>query len=150
MAPPGVAHGAIQGQAAMLFGLHLRTHRPGCRVVITPGVVPQLRARFNERVPDLGVSCAAFADSRSLVDPVLLVEILSPSNEAKTRANAWAYATIPSVQEVLILSSNAIRAEVLRQGEDSPLILAGDETLRLHSIGYEGRLADFYATTDLS
>jgi hypothetical protein len=49
-----------------------------------------------------------------------------------------------------VLSSNAIRAEVLRQGEDSPLILAGDETLRLHSIGYEGRLADFYATTDLS
>jgi Uma2 family endonuclease len=85
-----------------------------------------------------------------LVDPVLLVEILSPSNEAKTRANAWAYATIPSVQEVLILSSTAIRAEVLRQGDDTPAIVAGNETLRLQSIGYEGCLADFYATTDLT
>ena len=42
---------------------------------------------------------AAFTDGRSLADPLLLVEILSPSNEAKTRVNEWAYATIPSVRE---------------------------------------------------
>jgi hypothetical protein len=54
------------------------------------------------------------------------------------------------VQEVLILSSTAIRAEVLRQGDDTPAIVAGNETLRLQSIGYEGCLADFYATTDLT
>jgi Uma2 family endonuclease len=150
MAPPGVNHGAIQSQAAMLLGLHLRTHRPSCRVITTPGVIPHLRARFNHRVPDLGISCGPFTDSRSLVDPVLLVEILSPSIEAKTRANAWAYATIPSVQEVLILSSTAVRAEVLRQGDDTPAIVDGDETLCLESIGYEARLADFYATTGLT
>nr|WP_294517669.1 Uma2 family endonuclease [uncultured Rhodopila sp.] len=150
MAPPRVNHGAIQSQVAMLLGLHLRTNRPSCRVIITPGVIPHLRARFNHRVPDLGVSCAPFTDSRSLTDPVLLVEILSPPNEAKTRANAWAYATIPSVQEVLILSSTAIRGEILRQGDDTPAIAAGTEPLRLDSIGYEGCLADFYATIDLT
>jgi Uma2 family endonuclease len=150
MAPPGVNHGAIQGQAAMLLGLHLRINRPSCRIIVTPGVIPGLRSRFNQRVPDLGVSCGPFLDSRSLADPLLLVEILSPSNEAKTRANAWAYATIPSVQEVLILSSTAVRAEILRQGDETPAIVAGDETLRLESIGYEGCLAGFYATTDLT
>jgi Uma2 family endonuclease len=150
MAPPGVNHGAIQNQVGMLLGLHLRTNRPSCRVITTPGVVPGLRSRFNERVPDLGVSCAKFTDARSLADPVLLVEILSPSNEAKTRANAWAYATIPSVREVLILSSTAVRAEILRQGDETPRIVAGRETLRLESIGYEGCLAEFYATTDLT
>jgi Uma2 family endonuclease len=150
MAPPGINHGAIQSQAAMLFGLHLRTHRPSCSVITTPGVIPHLRPRFNERVPDLGISCAPFTDARPLVDPVPLVEILSPSNEAKTRVNAWAYATIPSVQEVLILSSTAIRAEILRQGDDTPAIVVGNETLCLQSIGYQGRLAEFYATTDLS
>jgi Uma2 family endonuclease len=112
-------------------------------------VIPTLRSRFNERIPDLGVSCAPFKDGRSLTDPVLLVEILSPSNEAKTRSNAWAYATIPSVQEVLILASTAVRAEVLRQGEEMPDVIAGSDILRLTSIGYEGPLADFYATTDL-
>jgi len=149
MAPPGINHGAIQSMAAFLLTGHLRTHRPGCRVIITPGVIPALRSRFNERIPDLGVSCAPFKDGRSLTDPVLLVEILSPSNEAKTRSNAWAYATIPSVQEVLILASTAVRAEVLRQGEEMPDVIAGSDILRLTSIGYEGPLADFYATTDL-
>ena len=134
----------------MLFGLRLRTHLPPCRVVTTPRVIPHLRSRFNERGPDLGVSCAPFTDGRSLVDPVLLVEILFPSNEAKTRANVWAYATIPSVREVLILSSTSVRAEVLRQGDEIPVIVAGDETLRLDSIGYEDSLADFYTTTNLT
>jgi Uma2 family endonuclease len=150
MAPPGVNHGAIQSQAAMLLGLHLRTNRPTCRVITTPGVIPQLRARFNERIPDLGIACGPFTDGRSLADPILLVEILSPSNETKTRANAWAYATIPSVQEVLILSSNAVRAEILHRDDETPEIIVGSETLRLASIGYAGPLADFYATTDLT
>jgi len=149
MAPPGINHGAIQSMAAFLFTAHLRAHRPGCRVITIPGVIPGLRSRFNERIPDLGVSCAPFTDGRSLVEPVLLVEILSPSNETKTRSNAWAYATIPSVQEVLILASTAVRAEVLRQGEEMPDVIAGSDILRLTSIGYEGPLADFYATTDL-
>jgi Uma2 family endonuclease len=150
MAPPGINHGAIQNQVGMILGLHLRAHRPTCRVITTPGVIPRLRSRFNERIPDLGVSCGAFTDGRSLADPVLLVEILSPSNEAKTRSNAWAYATMPSVQEVLILASTAVRAEVLRQGEETPVVLAGRDVLRLSSIGYEGPLVAFYATTGLA
>ena len=47
-------------------------------------------------------------------EPVLLVAILSPSNEAETRANIWAYTTIPSVQELLIVHSTRIEAELLR------------------------------------
>jgi Uma2 family endonuclease len=150
MAPPGINHGAIQSQASLLLGLHLRTYRPSCRVITTPGVIPKLRSRFNQRVPDLGVSCASFTDVRSLVDPLLLVEILSPSNEAKTRANVWAYATIPSVREVLILSSTDVRAEILRQGDETPSIVVGTEVLRLESIDFEALLAEFYSTTDLS
>ncbi len=146
MAPSGLNHGAIQSQVAMLLGLHLRTvprHHHA-------RLIPHLRARFNQRVPDPGVSCAPFTDAGSMADPVLLVEIISPSNEAKTCANARAYATIPSVQQVLILSSTAVRAEVLRQGDDALTIVAGIETPHLHSIGYKGCLADCYATTDLT
>jgi Uma2 family endonuclease len=150
MAPPGINHGAIQSMAAFLLTAHLRQHRPTCRAIITPGVVPELRARFNERIPDLGIACGAFTDGRTLSDPLLLVEILPPSNEAKTRANAWAYATIPSVQEVLLLSRTGIRAEILRKGEETPDIVVGTEVLRLASIGYAGALPDFYATTDLT
>ena len=112
-------------------------------------MIPRLHSRFNERVPDHGVSCGPFTEGRIWADPVLLVEILSPSNEAKTRANAWAYATIPSVREVLILSSTAVRAEILRQGEETP-DRRRTESLRLTSIGYAGPLAEFYATTNLT
>jgi Uma2 family endonuclease len=150
MAPPGINRGAIQTMAAFLLTGHLLSHRPGCRVITTPGVIPQLRARCNERIPDLGVSCAPFTDGRALADPLLLVEILSPSNEAKTRVNAWAYATIPSVQEVLILSSTAVRAKILRHDQETPEIVVGTETLRLTSIGFEAPLAGFYATTGLA
>lgn len=149
MAPPGLNHAAIQSLAIMLIGVHLRSNRPSCRVLTTPGVVPRVRSKVNHRVPDLGVSCGPFADGRSVDDPVLLVEVLSPSNEDGTRSNVWSYATIPSVQEVLILSSTAVRAELLRQGEDMPIIVEGDEILRLESIGFEAPLSDFYATTDL-
>jgi Uma2 family endonuclease len=150
MAPPGNNHGAIQGLASFLLIQHLLTHRPAGRLLVTPGVIPRLRSRCNERIPDLGVSCGPFTDGRALADPVLLVEILSPLNEAKTRVNAWAYATIPSVQEVLILSSTAMQAEILRQSEETPEIVVGTETLRLASIGYAGPLAEFYTTTDLT
>ena len=149
MAPPSVTHGIIQGHAAFLLVQHLRSHRPLCRLVVTPGVIPHLRSKVNHRVPDLGVACGPINDNRSLHNPVLLVEILSPSNEDVTRANAWAYATIPSVREVLILSSNAIRAELLRQGDEIPIIVEGHETLRLNSIGFEAPLSEFYATTNL-
>jgi hypothetical protein len=54
------------------------------------------------------------------------------------------------VQEVLILSSTAMQAEILRQSEETPEIVVGTETLRLASIGYAGPLAEFYTTTDLT
>ena len=43
-------------------------------------IVPGVRASRNRRVPDLGVTCAP-------PEPILLIEILSPSNEAETRTN---------------------------------------------------------------
>lgn len=149
MAPPGLNHAAIQSMAIILLGLHLRTNRPTCRVLTTPGVIPRVRPKVNHRIPDIGVSCGPFVDGRATENPVLLVEVLSPSNEEATRSNVWAYATIPSVQEVLILSSSAIRAELLRQGDEIPIIVEGSEMLRLDSIGFEAPLSDFYATTGL-
>lgn len=76
---------------------------------------------------------------------MLIIEILSPSNTAETWANIWAYATIPSVREILIVHSTAIVAEVLRRDAegnwpDRPeRIEEGD--LTLSSIGLQARIA---------
>lgn len=154
MAPPSIDHGAIQSEACRLIANHLAVARPECRIITTPGVIPRATSATNERVPDLGVTCAPRLAARTLPDPLLLIEILSPSNEAKTRANVWAYCTIPTVREVLLLSGTAIRAELLRRDTagdwpEMPEIVTGTQSVRLDSIGFGVSLSDFYATSSL-
>ena len=48
-----------------------------------------------------------------------MVEILSPTNKTETWTNVWAYTTIPTVKEILILHSVRIRAELLRRDDQN-------------------------------
>ena len=52
-----------------------------------PGIVPRVPANRNYRIPDLGVTCAPPENGLMVPNAVLLIEILSPSNEAETRSN---------------------------------------------------------------
>ena len=87
MAPASETHGSIQSELGRLIGNHLLAHRPGCRVVTTPSVVPRVRSSDNLRIPDLAVTCTPPRGERLLEAPVLLIEILSPSNADETWAN---------------------------------------------------------------
>src|ERR1700735_5094458 len=58
MAPAAEVHGAIQAELAGLLRNHLLAAGSSCRVIITPGIVPRIRANENFRVPDIGVTCA--------------------------------------------------------------------------------------------
>jgi Uma2 family endonuclease len=151
MAPASTTHGTIQATLARLLGNHLVG--TGCRVVIEPGVVPQVRAQANMRVPDLAINCAADDPaSHALIEPILLIEILSPSNEAETRANVWAYSTIPSVREILLVRSTHIAAELVRREPDggwpaNPAPIGDQDWLILESIGYDCPLPAIYEGT---
>lgn len=155
MNPPAVPHGEIQSELGRLIGNHLRARGMPCRVITTPGVTPRIRSDQNMLVPDLAVTCRPPSDARALHDPVLLIEIVSPSNERQTWANVWAYTTIPSVQEILVIGSLAVGAELLRRAADGtwpgqPEALGPGDTLRLESIGFAAPLAEAYATTHLA
>ena len=155
MAPGSETHAAIQSELSRLLGNHLIEQRSPCRVLTEPGIVPRVRADRNYRVPDLGVTCAAPSLGLMVPEPVLLVEILSPSNEAETRANIWAYTTIPSVQELLVVHSTRIEAELLRRNADGswpeqPEMIGADGALSLASIAFSDRLAALYRTTALA
>ncbi len=155
MAPTSENHGAIQSEAAYLITQYLRTAGSPCRVITAPGVIPRVRSISNERIPDLGITCSLATGARAITDPVVLIEILSPSNEAQTRANVWAYATIPSVMEILLLSSTSISGELLRRNSlghwaDDPLMLDAGSQAHLASIGCSTLLRDFYVTTSLA
>ena len=152
MAPAAPRHGAIQSEVARLIGNHLAEVRPECRIIIEPGIQPKVRANLNARVPDLAVTCAAWnPDERLLREPLVVIEILSPSNKADTWANVWSYVTIPSVREILVLHTTGIRADLLRRGDDgtwpdNPLVLQAGDIVTLESIGFSAPIAAFYRT----
>jgi Uma2 family endonuclease len=152
MAPAVPRHGAIQGEVARLIGNRLAALRPECRVIIEPGIQPKVQANLNVRVPDLAATCAQLdPDDRLLREPLLVVEILSPSNKTETWANIWSYVTIPSVWEILVLHTAEIRADLLRREEDGtwpddPLTLTLGDTVSLESIDFTAPITAFYRT----
>jgi Uma2 family endonuclease len=155
MAPASRTHNTIQGELGRLIGNHLLARGGPCSLVPNPGVVPRVRSESNFRIPDLAVTCLPYREEEyALTDPVLLIEILSPSNQAETRANVWAYTTIPSVQEILIVHSTAIRAELLRRDGagywPERALTIDDGALELQSIGFVVDLPAVYRGTRLS
>jgi Uma2 family endonuclease len=155
MAPASPRHGAILSETDRLIGNHLLAERPACRTVVEPGVRPRLQADENVRVPDLGITCAPWGgDEGVLAAPLVLLEILSPSNVAKTKANVWSYTTIPSVAEILVLYSTEIRAVLHRRQDDghwplNPLPMVAGDKVTLESIGFTAPLVAFYRTSGL-
>lgn len=152
MAPSSPRHGAIQAEAARLIGNHLVESRPAGRVITEAGIQPKVRANLNVRVPDLAVVCAAWDPASNLLhEPLVVIEILSPSNKADTWANVWSYVTIPSVREILVLHTADVRADLLRREDDgswpdNPLVLTPNDTVTLESIGFAAPLSAFYRT----
>jgi Uma2 family endonuclease len=152
MAPASPTHGQIQSEVAALIRNHLIATGSPCFVVVSPGVIPRVQSDINMRIPDLAVTCTpALPTDKALRDPVLLIEILSPSNRAETWSNVWSYTTIPSVREILVLHSSRIGADLLRRDADGtwperPLAIEKDNVV-LDSIGYTGAVAAFYRST---
>jgi Uma2 family endonuclease len=155
MAPATEAHGALQIEIGALLRNHLLARGGACRVISEAGIVPRVRSDRNYRIPDLGVTCAPPSSSLMVAEPILLIEILSPSNEVETWANIWAYTTIPSVVEILVVSSTKVEAELLRRRGDgswpeTPDRVGADGDLRLASIDFTVALRDIYRTTALA
>jgi len=154
MAPASDPHGSIQARLVHLLIGHLDARAGGCRVVIAPGVIPAHRSEDNCLVPDIGVTCVPPTGARLMHDPLVLIEILSPTNVSKTRSNLRAYRTIPGVAEIVVLHATAVAAEVLRRGANGawtrhPEMVGADGALRLDSIGFTAPLRDAYRTSGL-
>jgi Uma2 family endonuclease len=153
IAPASITHGVIQAKIAALLSNHLSGTR--CKVITAPGIIPRVRSSANMRVPDLAVNCVPDeSGQRALPDPILIIEILSPSNEAETRENVWAYTTIPAAREILLVRSTDIGVELFRRQDDGnwpeqPAPIGKDDGVFLDSIGFRAKLGDFYEDTHL-
>ena len=154
MSPPSPLHGVIQSEISRLIGNHLVERGGSCTVITTPGVSPRFRSDRNFLIPDLAVTCSpADLTGQRVHEPVLLIEILSPSNHAETWRNVWAYMTIPALREILIVRTASAGVELLRRGEDGAwpeqplLVLEGSFTL--DSIGLTLPVAALYRGTGM-
>ena len=153
MAPASRTHGALQSQLARLIANHLDADMQ-CSVVTAAGIIPRVRAEQNFRIPDLAVTCTQYeAEEYDVANPVLIIEILSPSNRSETWQNVWSFTTIPSLKEILVVSSTAMRADLLRRDLEgnwpTNAMVIQDGDLTLESIGLTLPLASIYRTTRL-
>ena len=155
LAPGSTTRATIQDNLGFLIGADLRTTGSACRPLITPGIVPRVNAAKNFRIPDLGVTCVPdMARQIATPEPILLVEILSPSSKAATWSNIWGFGTIPSLREILVVHSVKIGAQILKRADDggwpdNPSVFSEDDTLVLASIGLSCAVTEFYAGTHL-
>ncbi|MHB8575631.1 MAG: Uma2 family endonuclease [Dehalococcoidia bacterium] len=107
--------------------------------------------------PDLSVVCgeAEFEDDRAdiLLNPTLIVEVLSPSTEAYDRGDKFAdYRRLPSLKEYVLIAQDRVSVEhYLRQGEHWLLTAVTDlnASVSLPTIGCVLRLHDVYRRVDL-
>lgn len=155
MAPTSRTHSALLIEIGALVSRHLAERSSPCTVLGAPGIVPRVRADLNFRIPDLAVTCTAYAEEEhALSDPVVIIEILSPGNKAETWANVWTYTTIPSVAEIAVVSSTDRSAQILRRMKDGSwpskpeLVESGDFVL--NSIEFRVPLAAVHRTTRLA
>lgn len=154
MSPASSTHAIIQANLAGLIWQHLRASGRPCRVGTEAPVVPHLHANDNVRAPDLAVTCSPSVTGRIFPEPVLIIEVLSPSNQRETWESIWACATIPSLAEIVIVDSERQRVEVFRRDTrgDWPktgISIGADGTIELNSIGAAFPLAEVYAGTTL-
>jgi Uma2 family endonuclease len=154
--PGSATHDTTQMTLGSLIREGLVAAGSRCRVVAEPGIATRVHARTNLRVPDLGVTSIADApDQRTLPDPILLIENLSPGNARDTWDNVWVYATIPGVRGIVIVHATRVLAEVLRLGldriwpEETDKVRRQD-TLRLDSIDFACPMPDIYARPHLA
>jgi len=133
-------HGALAAAIMRELGTALRG-KP-CRVYSS-----DLRVRVLETqmatYPDATVVCGhletAPDDANGVVNPTLLVEVLSESTEAHDRgAKAAHYRRIPSLQEYVLVAQDEPRIEVYRRNDECGWVLyeaRAGEQLELRSIG---------------
>ena len=145
-----LGHNLLRGEIAAIIGNHSRDSAGVA--VLGPGVVPRVRADCNFCIPDVGVTGdPVVPDGYILPNPILLVEILSPSNQSETWSNVWTYTTIPSVQEIFVVRTSSTRADLLRRRPDGswpevPEMIVGG-TPMLGSIGLAVELTALYRGT---
>lgn len=147
MAPPAEAHRILAMRLGSRIDAALAGRRP-CNAQIEPGVVRPDRAD-SYYVPDIAVTCRSNEPGRqAMADPILVVEILSPSTErSDRRVKLPVYQEIESVREILLIDADTHHAELYRRENDHwgiELVRGAEATLSLVSVDLRISMSELY------
>jgi Uma2 family endonuclease len=109
--------------------------------------------------PDVSAVCGdpQFLDDQTdtLLNPALLIEVLSPSTEAYDRGRKFElYKSITSLREYLLVATDRIHADLYTRQADGRWMLTSadkpEDSLTLESVGAQLNLADLYEKVKLA
>lgn len=155
MAGGSFAHAVLQTALSRVVGSRL--DRKKC-TSLSSDMRIQVSATGLYTYPDFAVVCGAplFADRHrdTLLNPVLVAEVLSPSTESYDRAKKFEhYRTIESLKHCVLVSQSTMLVEVFTL-EDGRLDFRGaseeGEIVRLPAIAVEFPVEELYEGVDLS
>jgi Uma2 family endonuclease len=137
--------------------LKLAMDKRGCRTYLG-GIRVQAdddSTGFDKFKPDVVVRCGAPGAGTYVTDPVVIVEVSSPSTMENDRGHKLRfYKGLPTVQHVVLVDSTEMRVERWSRSEDAPNSDDGwvmmsavrpGETLRLDAVGFEIALEQVYS-----
>lgn len=135
----GELYGQLREKECRPFVSDLRVRVPACDRYYYPDVVVACEEPRYE----------ALAGVRSLLNPTLVIEVLSDSTETADKGEKWlCYQTLDSLQTYVLVSQQRPVVEIYRRYGEEWLYtaVAGLESVAvLESIGCTVRLADIYA-----
>jgi len=140
-------HAALAAATITVLGPQLR---PGCRV-FTSDLRVRIPATGLSTYPDAAVVCGptrrADDDPLAVVNPLLVVEVTSPSTEEYDRGEKLRhYQTLPSLREIVIVSHREPRlTPVRREGDGWAVVTAGaGASVTLAGVGARIAVDDIY------
>jgi Uma2 family endonuclease len=135
----GVLSAQLRGKPCQGFTSDLRVRVPACNNYYYPDIVIACEEPKYERLKGMA----------SLLNPTLIVEVLSDSTEATDRGEKWTcYQTLESLQTYVLVSQRQPLLEIYQRQENGWLYVAFtslEGAVFLDAIGCELRLADVYA-----
>jgi len=134
----------LKGKSCRPFGSDLRIHIPE-NTLFT--------------YPDITIICgdmiSSDIDEDTIVQPVVIIEILSPSTRRYDRGEKFIlYRDIPALKEYILIDTTSVRIEAFRINSQGHWELEDyksmDGTLRISSVDVSLPLADIYEGTKLA
>lgn len=143
-----IAHNRLMAKVADLLN-RLLDGKP-C-VVMPSDQRVRIRSAARATYPDLHIVCGAIErdpdDDHAIINPTVIVEILSKSTEDADRSDKFAaYRRLPSLREYLLVSQGELRVELYRRdGRRWQLDEFGPgERFRIDALGLELAVDDLY------